>query len=133
MVTQYLTMESSMTRNEIPNHMDAPLLGLRCGKNNHTKSYCKEKEVSCKHYKSQQHASRCCAFIPRATSTTNGKTSDTASTAGSKRQSRQTHSPNSPRKQKRSQNTKINRKGTVTAAPGMTDRCGCTHSTTSEE
>ena len=62
--------------------MGKPPMCLRCGRNSHTKYYCKDCKVSCRHCKSQTHASHCCAFIPRATSTSNGETSDTASTDG---------------------------------------------------
>ena len=91
------------TGNGLPNNASTPPMCLRCGKNNHKKSYCKECKVSCRHCKSQKHTSHCCAFIPRASSTTNGVTSDTASTSGtsSDGQSQQTHLPNSPQKQKK--------------------------------
>ena len=74
---------------------------LRCCRNSHTKYYCKDCKVSCRHCKSQTHTFHCCVFIPRATSTSNSETSDTASTDG---QSQQTHLPSSPHKQKKSKN-----------------------------
>ena len=62
-------------------NMGKALMCLRCGRNSHTKYYCKDYKVSCRHCKSQIHACHCCAFIPKATSTSNGETSDTASTS----------------------------------------------------
>ena len=56
---------------------------LRCGRNDHKKSYCKTTKVYCTHCKSQKHTSHCCIYIPEASSTSNGETSDTASTLGS--------------------------------------------------
>ena len=55
---------------------------LRCGRNSHKRSYCREHIAPCKHCKSWKHATHCCAFIPRATSTTSGETSDATSTSG---------------------------------------------------
>ena len=51
---------------------------LRYGGRNHYKSYCKNKKVFCKHCKSQKHTSCFCVFIPKATSTSQGETSDMA-------------------------------------------------------
>ena len=80
------------------NNTGKPPMCHRCGRNSHTKFYCKDHKVSCTHCKSQKHTSHCCAFIPRATSTSNGETSDTASTDG---QSQSTHSPNLLHRQKK--------------------------------
>ena len=37
--------------------MGKPPMCLRCGRNSHTKYYCKDCKVSCRHCKSQMHAS----------------------------------------------------------------------------
>ena len=89
--------------NRIPNNVGTPPMCLKCGMNNHTKNYCKECRVSCKHCKSQKHASHFCAFIPRATSTSNGETSSNARTTGtsSDEQSQKANLPNSSQKQKK--------------------------------
>ena len=77
-------------------------MSLRCGQNNHTKKYCKKRRVHCSHCKSQKHASHCCAFIPKATSTSHGETSDTASNSGtsSSKRSQQSYLPTLPHKTK---------------------------------
>ena len=91
-----------------------PPMCLRCGRNSHTKYYCKDHKVSCRHCKSQTHASHCCAFIPKATSTSNGETSDTASTNG---WSQWTHLPGSPCKQKKKPKNQERQKGEHTQKP----------------
>ena len=64
--------------------------------------------------KSQMHASHCCAFISRATSTWNGETSDTASTDG---WIQQTHLPNLPCKQKKKSKNQERQKREHTQKP----------------
>ena len=102
-----------------------PPMCPRCGRNSHTKYYCKDHKVSCRHCKSQMHASCCCAFIPRATLTSNGETSDTAST---NRQSQQTNLPSSPHKQKKKSKNQERQKREYTQKPQaqQNDNGACT-------
>ena len=85
--------------NGMPNETGQPLMCLRCGGSDHYRNYCKAKMVYCKHCKTQKHVSHCCAFIPKATSTSNGGTLDTGS--NSSKQTWQNPSPNPPHKQKK--------------------------------